>query len=150
MESRVYPDPEGLFQVEVPNTWLADTSGQGGLRVAFLSPEEEADFRPSVNVVTQHVPPLTIEEYVQLARLQLKQLSQSESLLRDNLADSGAQVFDWINHQAPMPLWVRQQLYFGGNKAFVLSATCLQGQRDDVIATFESILASFKVIDKNG
>jgi len=145
MTTRIYPDPEGQFKVEVPNEWLLDASGQAGVRVAFVSPHQQSEFRANVNVVVQHVPPLTKEEYVLLTRLQLKQLSQQASLNRDELLDSGAYVFDWINHQSPVPVWVRQQVFFSTSKAFTLTATCILGQEKELVATFDSILNSFEI-----
>ena len=148
MESRNFPDPEGLFNVEVPSNWLAETGGQRGLRVSFVSPVESA-FRPNVNIGIEHVPPLTQEECILLNRLQLKRLSLSEELDRDELLDSGVHIFEWVNQQAPVPVWVRQQVVFAKNKAFTLTATCHVEQCDDLLETFDSILNSFKVNHSN-
>ena len=84
---RPYTDIKNLFELQVPSDWLADTSGQMGTRVAFLSPDVEAGFQANVNVVVSHLSPLTREEFLAFSRLQLKQLSGEAKLPVDESCD---------------------------------------------------------------
>lgn len=96
--TRVYEDIEGLFRIQVPGDWLADSSGELGVRVAFACPEAYQGFQANVNVGVNYLPPLTQDEFLTLSRLQLKQLSRAASLPVDEAADQrpGSHVFEWI------------------------------------------------------
>ncbi|QDU94345.1 hypothetical protein [Lignipirellula cremea] len=75
---RRFEDPEKLYQLSISSDWLADTSGRSGARVAFGAPDAVMGFQANVNVVMQHVPPLTQEEFLTLSRLQLKVASRGQ------------------------------------------------------------------------
>ena len=151
-EIRTYTDVESLFELEVPADWLADTSGQVGTRVAFISPNTETGFQANVNVVVNHIPPLTNDEFLTLSRLQLKQMARLAKLPVDEPCGErpGTHVFEWVNNQAPVPLTIRQQVFFSHNKAFILSATALASNFDDHRRTFQSIFFSFQTRDSDG
>jgi hypothetical protein len=150
MSFRHYTDPEDLFRLEIPADWLAQYGDQGGLRVVFLSPEVVQGFQANVNVVVNHVPPLTLDEFLILSRLQLKQLSGQSTLPVDQPAGdrpnghSKAHVFEWTNPRAPIPLTARQLVLFSPPKALILTATALAHTFDQHRPTFEQIFRTFK------
>lgn len=145
---RPYSDIEQLFDLSVPFDWLTDASEEMGLRVAFFSPdatETPHDFRANVNVVVQHVPPLNQAEYLTLTRLQLKQVSRKASLPKDeSVGETGSHIFEWVNNHTPMPLWIRQQVFFSESKAFILTATCLENQTEQLQESFAIFFDSFQ------
>ena len=138
-EIRVYPDPQGFFCVQMPHNWRAEKSE--GL-VEFLAPEKIDGVRPNFSVMAQHVPPLTMEEYITFTRLEGKQLAQKEFLDRDESLDSNTHVFEWLNQLAPIVTWQRCQLFFGKNqKVFSVTAACLPHLSNKI---FDSIFDSFE------
>jgi len=147
-EQRIYTDVESLFELQVPSDWLANTSGQTGTRIAIISPKVVNGFQANVNVVLNHVPPLTDDEFLTLSRLQLKQLAGQATLPVDgpSVECPGAHVFEWTNNQTPFPLTIRQQVSFSKNKAFILTATALESNFDDYRTAFQSIFSSFRML----
>ena len=137
-QSRIYSDPEGLFNVQVPDNWLVDASGQTGFRLLFAPQEREGstELRPNVHINVGFVPPLTREEALIYHQLKIKRLSQSEKLGHHEVLDSGAHVFEWTNQQAQLVTWHRLQLAFAKNRAFTITATCLPGKCDEDIDCF--------------
>lgn len=152
VNERIYCDVEQQFGVRIPLHWLADTSGRAGTRVAFVSPESVMGFQANVNVIAQYVPPLTRDEYLTLSRLQLKLAARATELPVDepDQKSSVFHVFEWTNNQAPIPVRVRQQIFFSDRKAFVVTATALESNFEEYRATFQSVFDSFKVEDERG
>ena len=144
MTFRTYSDPSERFEIKVPQNWLAENLQQAGVEIAFLSPEDNVDFRSNVNVVVQHLSPLTKQEYILLNQLQIRHMLRSNSLERDQLIESGAHVFEWEN-QIPLPLWIHQRLFFGEDLVFTVTSTCLAGEKKQLSDTFEAISDSFRL-----
>jgi len=144
---RKYDDIEDLFTLETPDEWLVDVSGQAGCRVSFLCPNEISGFSANVNVVVEHLPPLTHQEFVVSCRLQLKQASGRAQLPIDEMSQTrtDAHVFEWTNWQTPMELHLKQQLFFSSSKAFVVTGTALLSNFEEYRTTFNQILDSFQV-----
>lgn len=146
---QTYTDPQELFELQVPVDWLQDASGQMGTRVVFMSPQIDSGFKANVNVMINQIAPLTRDEFLILSRLQLKMASGAAKLPIDQAAEQppGTHVFEWINKQAPIRLRVRQQVFFAGERAFVLSATAPAVNFKTYLDTFESIFRAFRVKD---
>lgn len=151
-KERTYTDFEGLFDLRIPFNWLADASGRVGTRVAFVAPEPILGFQANVNVIAQFMPPLTRDEFLTLSRLQHKASACTPALLIDEPAQNPLEshVFEWTNNQAPIPVRVRQQIFFSDRKAFVLTATALESNFEQYRPTFQSIFDSFNVKDERG
>lgn len=147
--NRVYEDPDGRFVCEVPHDWLVDTNTQGNVAVAFICPEEERGFRANVNVVVDHVPPLSVDEYIALCRLQLKRACGKPVLPVDepNLDRSNLHIFEWINRLSPIELQVLQNLHFSRSKAFTVTATAPATTFRDYRDSFETTFASFRIMN---
>jgi hypothetical protein len=142
---RVYVDQESLFSLHVPKGWLVDTSGQQGSRVILLHPMIENDFRVNVNVVVNAMGGLTIEEYLTLSRLQIKQLTGARQLAVDELArrPEGAHLLEWIVEIAPVPLKIRQVFLAKEPRIYLVTATAPLARFELHRSVLETVLESF-------
>src|ERR1019366_7966069 len=102
--SRVFVDPQTLFSLRVPENWLIDTSGQQGTKVILLHPSTDTPFRTNVNVTVPALHNLTAEEFLTLARLQLKQLTGLPRPERDEPAcrPAGGHELEWSMALGPI------------------------------------------------
>ena len=145
MKFQNYSDKNGLFTLKIPEGWLSTSAVQAGCKVAFVSTDDSVGFCANINVVQQGVSPLTVDEYVVLNRLQLKKMSQSETLQRDEQIRAGVHVFESIIDQGEVPIWMRQQVFFAGKDAFTVSVSCAVGQQAESMEAFEQVLESFEL-----
>ena len=150
--SRSYVDPQLLFSLEVPADWLIDNTGQQGSRVVMFAPNSEANFRTNINVVVQDLEPLTEEEFLTFGRLQLKQISGSRALDRDEPAKGpGApHLFEVTSRKATVPLKCRQAVWVSQGKVYIVTATTTESQFPSRKEEFDAMLKSFRVLSVQG
>jgi hypothetical protein len=146
--SREYVDPQLLFSLEMPADWLVDNSGQQGSKLVLFEPRADGNFRTNINVIVQELAPLTAEEYLTLARLQLKQTSGSSQLDVDQpAADAeGAHVFEVSSSRTPIPVKCRQAVWLRADKAFVVTGTTPLAQYNLRRKEIELVLRSFRIL----
>src|SRR6266404_5684281 len=143
--ARVYVDPQLLFSLEMPADWLVDNSGQQGSKLVLFEPRSDGNFRTNINVIVQDLAPLTAEEYLTLARLQLKQTSGSSQLdLEEPATDTeGAHKFEVTSKRTPVPVKCRQAVWLCAEKAYVVTGTTPLAQYNLRRKEIDLVLASF-------
>ena len=66
-EGDLFADPEGAYQMTIPRDWQASHGSLAqGIEVWFTAPLADG-FRPNVNVLTQAIGELSLDEYTQLS-----------------------------------------------------------------------------------
>lgn len=136
------------FSVAYPTTWEMDNSGQSGTKFIVLSPADgEVDtFRENVNLMVQDLSsaPMSLDDFTELSMTQIMaagaevvESEQSGGPVRQKL------VFNMV--QGSYDLRLIRYYWMVGNKAFVLTLTCLKNENDQYWEAGQRIMDSLKI-----
>ncbi len=142
------------YEISHPSSWIKQ---QKGTAFFFLSQKEnEKDlFQENVNVMVQDLSkqPMTLEDYTNLTKQQVKQAFGSSAIVSIkglNFAGQQAKEMVYIMPKNPMQgrnlnLKLRQVWFIKGNKAYLITYTAESSEYDNYLETAEGIFDSFKL-----
>lgn len=145
---------EGNYEISYPESWAKQ---QKATATFFLSPKEnEKDlFQENINVIVQDLSsqPMTLEEYTNLTKNQIKQAlgsSAIESVKDINFSGQQAKEIVYTMPKNPMQgrnlnLKLRQVWFIKSNNAYLLTYTAQNSEYDNYLETAKGIFDSFKL-----
>ena len=135
------------FEINYPEDWRLDTSGQMNSSFILFSPKTEGDlFVENINLIIQDLSGqnLNLESYSELSESQIKSMIP-ESKLIENIKVGNHKEVVWSGFVTNNYLKFKQYYYVIDNKAYVLTFSALETAYDDYIKIGTEILNSFQI-----
>ncbi|MVN88385.1 DUF1795 domain-containing protein [Deinococcus sp. HMF7620] len=142
-----YKDASGTFSATAPSGWKQGT--YPGTAVVFAAPPSNG-FAPNINVIVQTVPAGTTQAaYHKLSVAQIGQLITDGKVLGNKTVSvgglNGNQVA-YTGRQGQYKLYFISTYAVKGTKAYVITATTLQGQETKLSPVNVAFVKGFKVL----
>lgn len=143
---------KGEFTIAYPAEWLLETDGASGTEFAVFSElEGDADmFQENVNIVSETLPPreVTLEEYSEASRSQLKEAFQGFDLIEEKELSDAYGKYRYIIYHAKLEgfdLAWKQQFRIKDGKAYVLTYSATQEKFDTYKDSADKIFSTFYI-----
>ncbi len=139
----------GGFSINAPNGWeKTDTSVMGMRATIIFSPVESIsdDFRENVNVITEKTGNKTAEEYLQLSKVNMKNMLTDMKELDYGTKEINGHNANWMRYSHSYmgyPLEVKVYVIIEDKIAYVLTCTCKKGELENWEKQFDDCVATF-------
>lgn len=138
------------FEIEYPNDWKLDQSGQMGTRFFLYSPvvDEDDPFTENVNLVIQDLRgyDMDLDQFVEVSLDQINTLATDGKILSSDRKKQGSQEFHQLIYTAKQGIFAlkfEQRYWVIGEEAFVLTFTSEEEEFEPFQDTAEKIFSSF-------
>lgn len=140
----VWKDPDYGFSLEPPKGWTLSSSA--GAQISMVAPSSENGFTPTINVMVQAAPGVTLEQYAE------KSLAQADRYKGKLIAQKAVEAHGLAGHQLHMSanlsgreLEFLSTFYIYNNKVFLITATAVPANFKKFQPIFEANAKSFKL-----
>jgi hypothetical protein len=139
----------GNFGIEAPTGWMKKDTTMNGVKITFLlSPDASNGFRANMNVVTEAMQGLSMDQYMEKNMKIIGQYMQNFALLGQGDTTISGHAAKWIHYtQTASGRDVEQVGYFIPIRDISYGITCsaVKGEFDKTKSQFDQALGTFNV-----
>jgi hypothetical protein len=142
-----FVDPQGSYEIEVDPDWEASHGTMVAEVEAWLVAEPSDGFAPNVNVLTQAVPGMDLDGYLDLSVAQAPAMLQDFELVRRDVVEGAANelgVMEYTGTQGGRPLHFLATVAVGDGTAIVATFTVPPEAFDDLRCEVEPFLLTLR------
>lgn len=134
------------FEVTMPGAWEKKEQVLKPFRLVMLMAPMEDNFHPNLNILNDELKGRNMEEYLafnlkQMEPMHLKMEGQGDY----KVGDLNGQYMEYTYNYEGKDIAIKSFVFLKGNKAWVLTGSCLTGQAESYVPQFEEIVNSFKL-----